>query len=185
MRQLVVVLEEEAQVLIADVDVRIPAQPPVLFLRLAPPAEPVAVDLVLDLVGRVVHVYARVDVGRAHLRLRTLQRGEEFRVQQGRLGVPQLLGDVARQAEVGILVDRAWDEGGNVGLCAEDLREGVGKGRRRLNGAKVYLANVITAEMSRDEDGRQERRTTYESPNPNVAFAWLRVIWREIFDTFL
>jgi hypothetical protein len=49
----------------------------------------------------------------------------------------------------------------------------------------VYLANVITAEMSRDEDGRQERRTTYESPNPNVAFAWLRVIWREIFDTFL
>jgi hypothetical protein len=38
------------------------------------------VDLILDLIGRVVHVYARVDVGRAHLCLRTLQSGEEFGV---------------------------------------------------------------------------------------------------------
>lgn len=80
LRQLVVVLKEKTQVLVADVDVRIPTKPPVLFLRLTAPAEPMTVDLILDLIGRVVHVYARVDVGRAHLCLRTLQSGEEFGV---------------------------------------------------------------------------------------------------------
>ena len=79
-RQLVVVLKEKAQVLVADVDVRIPAKQPVLFLRLTAPAEAVAVDLILNLIGRVVHVYARVDVRRAHLCLRTLQSGKEFRM---------------------------------------------------------------------------------------------------------
>jgi hypothetical protein len=97
------------------------------------------------------------------------------------------LGNVAREAEVGILVNRTWDEGRNVRFRAEDLREGIGKGWRCLNGAKMYLANVITDRKdgpSRKKDGG-ERETTYESPKPNVAFAWLRVIWREIFDTFL
>ena len=52
--------------------------------------------------------------------------------------------DVSRQAEIGILVDRTRDEARNVGLGAKDLREGVGKGRRRLDGAKMYLADVVT-----------------------------------------
>jgi hypothetical protein len=57
----------------------------------------------------------------------------------------------------------------------------------------VYLADVVAKQAkhiltkisqnkTRTEDGR---RGAYESPKPNVAFAWLRVIWREIFDTFL
>ena len=81
LRQLCVILQEEAQVLIANVDVRVTAQSPVLFLRLLAPAEPMAVDLIFDLIGRVAHVYARVDVGGAHLCLRALQSGEELRVQ--------------------------------------------------------------------------------------------------------
>ena len=52
--------------------------------------------------------------------------------------------DVTRQAEIGVLVDRTWDKARNVGLGAKDLREGVGKGRRRLDGAKMYLADVVT-----------------------------------------
>jgi len=139
-----VVIKENAQVLVTDVDVRIPAKPPVLFLCLTAPAEPMTVNLILDLVGRVVHVYARIDVGCAHLCLWTLQSREEFCVQQSRLGVPQLVGDVARKAEVGILVDSTWDKARNVGLCAENLWERVGKGRCCLNRAEVYLANVIT-----------------------------------------
>ena len=115
-----------------------------LFLRLTAPAEPVTVDLILDLIRGVVHVYARVDVGCAHLCLRTLQSREEFCVQQSGLRVPQLLSDVARKTEVRILVYRTWDKAWNVGLCAEDLRERIGKGRRRLNRAEVYLADVIT-----------------------------------------
>ena len=120
---LLVVIKEEAQILVTDIDVRIPAKPPVLFLRLTAPTEPMAVDLIFDLIRRIVHVYARVDVGRAHLCLRTLQSGEEFRVQKRRLRVPQLVSDVARKAEVRILVYRTWDKAWNVGLCAENLRE--------------------------------------------------------------
>ena len=149
MCQLFVILEEEAQVLVTDVDVRVPAKPSVLFLRLAPATEPVAVDLVLDLIRRIIHVYARVGVRRAHLGLRALQRGEEFGVQQRRLWVPQLVRDVARQAKIRILVYRARDQAGDVGLCAEDLREGVGKGRRGLDRAKVYLADVVTDQIRR------------------------------------
>ena len=120
---LLVVIKEKAQILVTDVDVRIPAKSPVLFLRLTSPAEPMAVDLIFDLIRRVVHEYARVDVGRAHLCLWTLQSGEEFCVQQSGLGVPQLVSDVARKAEVRILVYRTWDEAWNVRLRAEDLGE--------------------------------------------------------------
>lgn len=75
---LLVVVKKKAQILVTDVDVRISTKPPVLFLRLTAPAEPVTVDLILDLIRGVVHVYARVRVGCAHLCLRTLQSGEEF-----------------------------------------------------------------------------------------------------------
>jgi len=164
--------------LVANVNVRIPAKPSVLFLRLATTAEPMAVDLILNLIRGIAHVYARVDVRCAHLCLRTLQRGEELGVQQGRLRVSQLVCHVTRQAEVGILVDRTWDEAGNVGLGPKDLWEGVGKGRRRLDGGKVYLADVVTiktknvlARMSHDQKkkggktekvwGRREERTSH------------------------
>ena len=158
MCQLVVVLKEEAQVLVADVNVRIPPKPSVLFLRLATTAEPMAVDLILNLIRGIAHVYARVDIRRTHLCLRTLQRGEELGVQQGRLRVSQLLRDVTRQAEIGILVDRTRDEARNVGFGAKDLWEGVGKGWRRLDGTKVNLADIVTwktknvvARMSNDK----------------------------------
>ena len=81
-----------------------------LLLRLLPTREAMLVDLVLDLVRGVVHVYARVDVRRAHLRLRPLQRGEELGVDERGLGVLELDGDVAREPEVRVLVDRAGDE---------------------------------------------------------------------------
>ena len=106
----------------------------------------VLVDLVLDLVGRVVHVNAGVRVRRAHLRLRALQCGEKFGVQQRGLRVLELHGDVARQPEVRVLVDRARDEARDVGDGAEDLGEGVGEGGRGLDGREVDLADVVSAD---------------------------------------
>jgi hypothetical protein len=147
--QLVIILKEEAQVLVADVNVCIPAKLSVLFLRLMTAAEPMVVDLILNLIRGIAHVYARVDVRRAHLCMRTLQHGEELGVQQGRLRVSQLVRDVTRQAEIGTLVDRTWDEARNVGLGAKDLWEGVGKGRRRLDGTKVNLANDLSLRKQR------------------------------------
>ena len=81
------------------------------------------------------------------------------------------------------MVDRAWDEAGNVGCRAKYLREGVGKRRRSLDRRKVYLADIVAAQKGGNaglEDVSQQRergrRETYESPKPNVALAWLSVI---------
>lgn len=96
LRPLLVVVHEEPKVLIRNVDIGVPAEPPVLLLRLLSAREPMAVDLVLDLCGRVRHVDARVGVRRAHLRLGALERREELGVDQCGLWVLELRGDVAR-----------------------------------------------------------------------------------------
>jgi len=57
-------------------------------------------------------------------------------------------GDVAGKTEVGILVDGAGDEGGDLRVCfgvvAKDVWVGGREGSGGLDGGKVYLANVIT-----------------------------------------
>lgn len=117
------------------------------------------VDLVLDLRGGVAHEDTRVRVRRAHLRLRALERGEELRVEQCGLLVLELRGDVARESEVRILVDRTGDQAGDVSLRAEDLREGVGERGCGLDGCEVNLADVVSVcgrrEVTRGE-GRQQ-----------------------------
>ena len=59
------------------------------------------------------------------------------------LGVLELARDVAREAEVRILINRAGNERGDVGRGAEDLGEGIGEGRRSLDGDEVDFANVV------------------------------------------
>ena len=123
------------------------------------------VDLILDLRGRVAHVNARVEVRRAHLRLRALQRREELGVQERGLRVLELRGDVAREPEVRVLVDRAWDEARDVGDGAEDLGEGVGEGGCGLDGGEVDLSDVVSvreelAVRGGAETGPRERRLT-------------------------
>ena len=113
------------------------------------------VDLVLDLRGGIVHVDARVDVGRAHLRLRALERGEELGVDERGLRVLELDGDVAREPEVRVLVDCAGDEAGDVGLRAEDLREGVGEGGRGLDGGEVDFSDIVST-CTTDAQGHGE-----------------------------
>lgn len=64
---------------------------------------------------------------------------------KGGFGILQLLGDVTRQTEIWILVDRARDQARNVGHGAENLREGIGEGWCRLDRREVNLADVISA----------------------------------------
>lgn len=125
--QLLVILQEETEILVRNIHIRVPSQSPMLLLRLLASRKPVLVDLVLDLVRCVAHEDTRVRVGRAHLRLRALQCGEELGMQERRFRVFQFGSDVAGEAEVGILVDGTGDETRNVSLRAEDLRERVRK----------------------------------------------------------
>lgn len=54
-----------------------------------------AIDLILDLRRGIIHVDTRIDVRCAHFRLWALERGEELGVDQRRLRVFELGGDIA------------------------------------------------------------------------------------------
>ena len=99
-------------------------------------------------------------------------------------GVFEFDGDVAGEAEVGVLVDGAGDEAGYVGCFAEDLGERVGEGRCGLNGGEVDFPDVVAGgcRLTFQICG-QEAMSTHESLKPNVALAWLIVIWRESLET--
>lgn len=105
------------------------------------------IDLILDLVCRIGHVDRRVGITGAHLRLRALQGGEELRVNEQRLGVLELGGNITGETEIGILVDCAGDKAGDVGFGTEDLREGVGEGWGGLNCNEMRFADVVTGGM--------------------------------------
>lgn len=59
-------------------------------------------------------------------------------------GVLEFLSDVARQSEIGVLVDRAGNKAGDVAHFTKDLREGVGERGCSLNGDEMNLANVVS-----------------------------------------
>ena len=116
-------LEEEGEILIGDVHVRVAALGLVLLHRGLAPAEGVLVDLGLDLLGAVRQEDGGVGVGRGHLGLRPLERGscdslhdslvtaylergEEGAVDEGGLEVAQPGRHVPGHPEVGVLVSR-------------------------------------------------------------------------------
>lgn len=83
------------------------------------------VDLIFDLIRRIIHEDARVRVRRAHLCLWPLKRWEESRVQECGLWILELLRDIAREAEVWVLINCTRNETWDVGHLSENVREGV------------------------------------------------------------
>ena len=161
--KLLIVLQEEAQPLIAHVHIQISPQLLLQLLGLLPSREGVDLDLPLDFLIRVRQEDGRVSVAAAHLALRALQRREELGVYQRRLSLHgvmtrhQLVRHIAREPEVRILIDGARDEARQrcrVGFFAsQDFGEGAAEGRRRLYGGEGRLADVgraIEAEDSVD-----------------------------------
>lgn len=143
--QLLIVVHEEGQVLERHVHIGITPELPVLLNRRLPPTKRILVDLILDHLCRIRHEDARRVDRSAHLALRTQERRDELGVDEGGLAVLEAGGHFARETEVGVLVDGAGDEAGDVGLGAEDLGERVGEGGGRLDGYEVPLADVVPA----------------------------------------
>lgn len=141
--ELSIVVHEVLQVVVRDVDIRVAAVLAVLFNSFTTAAEGVSVDLVLDLIGGVGQQDGALCDGGGHLALGTLQSREELGVKQGWLGVLELVGDVASETEVGILINGARDKARDVVGSAKDLREGVGEGRSGLDADEVALADVV------------------------------------------
>lgn len=75
--------------------------------------------------------------------LQALQSWEKSRVDGGRFHVLQLLGDIAGHTEVGVLVDRCRNQTRHVLARAEDVREGIRKGRHGLDRGIGELAHVV------------------------------------------
>ena len=112
-----------------------------------------AVDLVLNLGLCVSHEDGRaVDRG-THLGAGSLESREELSVDQGRLGVLELVGNITRQTEVRILVNGARDQARNVGTIAKDGRESVRERGGGLDRHKVRLSDVIAVIESKSRLG--------------------------------
>mmetsp|Transcript_3244 Transcript_3244/g.5785 ORF Transcript_3244/g.5785 Transcript_3244/m.5785 type:complete len:222 (-) Transcript_3244:327-992(-) len=159
-RQLVVVLQKEPQPLIAHIHVQIGSQFLLQLLRIPPPRESVRLDLPFNILRGVRQEDGRVGVAAAHLPLRSLQRREKLGVDQRRLALErvvtrhELMGDVAGEPKVRILVDGAGDEArerGRVGAsAAQHVGEGAAEGRCGLHGREGDLADVRSAVEAED-----------------------------------
>lgn len=90
--------------------------------------------------------------GGAHLGTRTLECGEKLGVDKAGLWVAQLGSDVAADAEVGVLVDGAWNQRRYLGyflrIGAKYVRESGSESRGRLDRDIVVFTNAITAGVS-------------------------------------
>ena len=126
-----------------------------------------SVDLVLDLVRGIRHVDRRIGVRGGHLGLSTLERWQEFAVQETWLGVFELVRDVSSKSElvmpqqvrsaiyiyrgkqtrgfahVRVLINGTRNQTGNVVLLAKDLGEGVRERRSCLDGDEMVFADVV------------------------------------------
>lgn len=121
--QEVIVLFIKRQVLECNIDIWVSTILTVKLFSVTTSREPVLVDLVLDLVGRVGHVNSGVGVGCRHFSLCALERRKELAVQQSWLGVLELVSNITGQSEVRVLVDGARNETGYIVLLPKDLRE--------------------------------------------------------------
>ena len=148
-----------------------------LLLRLLSTAEPMPINLILDLIRSIRHEDTRVRIRGTHFRLGTLEGGEEFGVDQCRFRVFEFRGHVSSQTEVWVLVDRAWDETGYVRDGTEYLREGVGERWSGLDCGEVDFSNVIAGGwISKLPSAERWDISTNESLNPKVALACEMVI---------
>jgi hypothetical protein len=79
----------------------------VILLRGAAAGEGVRADLFVDLLRVVRHEHGRVLVGRRHLGVGALERREELGVEEARFLVPELVGGIASEQELGL----GWSAG--------------------------------------------------------------------------
>lgn len=86
-RNNLVVILKELEILERDINIRVPTKLSVLLLRIPPTAKSMFIDLVLDLIRSIRHVDGGVRIGCGHLGLRTLERGDEFGVEEAGFGV--------------------------------------------------------------------------------------------------
>src|SRR3989442_10047026 len=138
-REMAVVRLEDVLVLAEDrADVRVRSEPPLLLDGRSASREGVH-HLLPGLRLRVRREDARLGDRSGHLAARTQEAREELVLNQGWLRVPQLGGDIARDAKVRILVDAARDQDGNL-LARLDGRE---ERRSGLDARVENLANVV------------------------------------------
>src|SRR3989475_3422771 len=152
-REMAVVRLEDVLVLAENrADVRVRPETPLLFDGRPSSREGVH-HFLPGLYLRVLREDARLWDRSGHLPAWPQEAGEELVVNQGRLRVPQLGGDVAGDAKMAILVDPARDQHGHL-FARLDGRE---ERRGGLNARVENLANVVRVLEPEDRLGRRVR----------------------------
>mmetsp|Transcript_33211 Transcript_33211/g.67940 ORF Transcript_33211/g.67940 Transcript_33211/m.67940 type:complete len:289 (-) Transcript_33211:434-1300(-) len=125
-------------------------------------------DLPFDILRGISQKDCRIGIATRHFTLGSLKGREKFGMnergfaQEGMMFRNQFVCDVTCEAEVGVLVDGAWDETSEGGGCivgfgglvflrlVEHVGERAPEGRSRLNGRKGYFSDIGTGIESKD-----------------------------------
>ena len=107
---------------------------------------------------------------------------------EGRLDEAELIRVVAALSEVGVLVDGAGDQAGDLGdlfgVGAEDEGEGGRECGGGLHGGEAEFGDIVAGDASAGADSG-EGKQTYLSPKPKVPLIWLIVVRLPMTRTFL
>lgn len=169
--QPLVILQEESHPLIGYIDLAVSTQLSVLLHSCLTTGERVLVDLVFDLLGCVREKYRSVVVARRHLCLGALQRWEEGRMQQRRLGEAEPRRHVPSHTEIRILIDRARYQAVYLGV-PEDKGKRTGDRRCRLRRWEGNLADRIAVAKAEDALHLIKRYTSLY-PNHVLIEGWI------------
>mmetsp|Transcript_24935 Transcript_24935/g.44884 ORF Transcript_24935/g.44884 Transcript_24935/m.44884 type:complete len:228 (-) Transcript_24935:1669-2352(-) len=151
-RQFFIIFQKETQPLIAHIHLQISSQLLLQFLRVSSSREGMGFDFPFNFLGRVRQEDCRVGIATAHLSLCSLERWEELGMDQRWLALQrmvawyQLVGNVARESKVWVLVDGTGNETRQRGriafAAAQHVWEGASEGGRRLNRREGNLSDI-------------------------------------------
>jgi len=136
-------MQEEREVLVRNILITVTAQLLVKLLGLLTTREGIGLDLMRDLFGSIRDEDGGLVRRCTHLSFGALEGGEETAVDESGLLPAESRRNIARHAEVRVLVDGAGNEALDVLSAAKDLREAGGEGGSSLNGRETVFSDMV------------------------------------------
>lgn len=114
LRQFLVIFHEKLKIVVGDIDLEISTVLLLFLLSRPSTTKGVPSNLLLDLLGSISHEDTRSWIRTRHLSMEALESREEFSIHTCRLWSLDLSAHISCHPEVGVLVDSAWYQTGNI-----------------------------------------------------------------------